>query len=318
MRTKATATAALLLTLLLPIAARAGEPTPQEKETARALMDQGDERFEEKNYEAALKAYVGAHAIMRVPTTALEVAKAHEKLGHLVEARDALLEAVRFPKGENEPAAFTTARIDAERHAQELGERIPSLLVNIEGAVAGYEAHLTVDRVALPPAAAQLPIKLNPGHHVVLVSSDATYDASAEADLVERQTASVTIKLSPKPISERGRKNPSPALRTAALLTGGVGVVGVGIGAFFGLQASSKQDDANCPDNRCKDAASAEMLRDASSSATLSNVGFIAGGLLVAAGVTMFILSASSPEKTSNAARARVHILPTGVAGTFF
>jgi hypothetical protein len=314
MRTKALA--AVAAALLFTTAIAHAEPTPQEKETARALMDQGDEKFEEKNYDAALKAYVGAHAIMRVPTTALEVAKAHEKLGHLVEARDALLEAHRFPKAANEPAAFTTARVDAERHAQELGERIPSLLVKIEGAVSGYDLHLTIDKVALPPAAAQLPIKLNPGHHVVLVSSDATYDASAEADLVEKQAASVTIKLSPKPLSERNKAGSSKTLRTVGLITGGLGVVGVGIGAFFGLQASSKQDDANCPDNRCKDESSAEMLRDANSAATISNIGFIAGGVLVAAGVTMFVLGGSSShEKTPST--ARVHILPTGLAGTF-
>ena len=76
--------------VLYPRIARA-EPTAGDKETARSLMDEGDRKFAAKDFKGALDAYQGAHAIMGVPTTGIEVAKAQEALGLLVEARDTLL-----------------------------------------------------------------------------------------------------------------------------------------------------------------------------------------------------------------------------------
>src|SRR5436190_23509399 len=63
--------------ILCPAVARA-EPSAADKETARSLMDEGDRKFAAKDYKGALDAYQGAHAIMGVPTTGLEVAKAQE------------------------------------------------------------------------------------------------------------------------------------------------------------------------------------------------------------------------------------------------
>src|SRR5262249_12998493 len=60
--------------------ARANEPTAAEKETARTLMDQGDEAFAAKDFPTALKHYKAAHAIMGIPNTGIWVAKAEEAL----------------------------------------------------------------------------------------------------------------------------------------------------------------------------------------------------------------------------------------------
>ena len=284
-------------------------------------MDQGDESFDKKSYAAALKAYAGAHAIMRVPTTALEVAKANEALGNLVEARDALLEAIRFPKAADEPAAYTEARAEAEKRATALGDRIPSIIVKLEGLPDGVEPRVTIDRVALPPAAALLPIKVNPGRHVVLVSSDATYDASREVDVPERHKVTVPVRLKERPVSERpaaGSSAPTSSgssLRTVGLITGGVGIAGLAVGTIFGLQASSKQDDANCPGNVCRDEASASTLRSANDAATISTIGFVAGGILAAGGVTLWLLGSSSSSKTATVRVSPTFPTATGPAG---
>ncbi len=314
-RARKTAAAALtLLALMIPLRAGA-EPSPQEKETARALMDQGDERFEEKNYAAALQAYAGAHAIMRVPTTALEVAKAQEALGNLVEARDALLEAVRYPKSPSEPAAYTAARVEAERHATLLGERIPSIVVKVDGLPRGQDLHVSVDGVALPPAAALLPIRVNPGRHRLVASSDVTHDASKDVELSEHQNITVALSLKARPASETTVAATSPessgsTLRTVGMIGAGVGFAGLVVGTMFGLQASSKQDAADCPNNVCRDDAAASTLRAANDAATISTVAFIAGGVLTAGGATLWLLGSSRSSKT-----ATVRLTPAGPAG---
>jgi hypothetical protein len=80
---------------------------------------------------------------------------------------------------------------------------------------------------------------------------------------------------------------------------GGVGVVGIGLGAFFGLQASSKLSDAKgkCGDypyecgNEAKD-----LQSSAKSSATVSTVGFVAGGVLLAGGLVLYF---TAPKRES-------------------
>ncbi len=291
----------MVVALALPRTADA-EPTAQEKETARALMDQGDERFEQQNYAGALEAYLGAHAIMRVPTTALEVAKVQEKLGRLVEARDALLEAIRYPKTPNEPLVYATARTSAEQQAVALGERIPSIVVRIKGQPKDALMKVTVDGVVVPPAAASLPFRVNPGRHHVVVSSEDTTTGDGNVDVAERESkvVDVTVVARPRPAKkDAAPETRSSPFRTVGLVTAGAGVAGLVVGTAFGISASSKQDDADCPGNVCRDDASAEMLRSANDAATASNIAFLVGGVLTVAGVTMWLLAPKGAPQTA-------------------
>jgi hypothetical protein len=84
--------------------------------------------------------------------------------------------------------------------------------------------------------------------------------------------------------------------RTLALVAGGVGVVGLGVGAVFGLSASSKKSDYEQhqdSNGRCLDAACATLSQDALSAATGSTAGFIAGGALVAVGAVLWLTAPS-------------------------
>jgi hypothetical protein len=75
-------------------------------------------------------------------------------------------------------------------------------------------------------------------------------------------------------------------LKTVGIVVGGVGIVGLGIGTAFGLMASSDKNNANC------DAAgqcNAGPLSDARNHANVSTVGFVAGGVLLAAGVGLVV-----------------------------
>jgi len=97
------------------------------------------------------------------------------------------------------------------------------------------------------------------------------------------------------------RPSPPSGLGTQkilAIVAGGVGVVGVGIGAIFGLQALSKKNDAQnvCP-NVCSDQQGADRWSDAKSTATVSTVAFIAGG--VALGGAAALWFTAKPESAS-------------------
>ncbi|MGH7434331.1 MAG: hypothetical protein ACRENE_01500 [Polyangiaceae bacterium] len=95
--------------------------------------------------------------------------------------------------------------------------------------------------------------------------------------------------------------NPGGTQRMIGIVTGGVGVVGLALGSVFGILASSSWNNAkkeclnkttSCPPNAMSDRTTA--LGDA----TISTVGFIAGGVLAATGVVLFFTApkAGSPQ----------------------
>lgn len=189
--------AALAIAALLVGNAASAEPSVADKETARTLMKEGDEKFAAKDYAGALKAYQAAHAIMNVPTTGLPLAKAQVERGLLVEARDTLLQVSRHPRESKENPAFAQARDEAASLAQKVAARIPSVQINIEGPGAGVKIEVTVDGVSIPPATLGTPRKVNPGQHTILASASGFQTVTRDVTLKEGEEEKVTLQLKP-------------------------------------------------------------------------------------------------------------------------
>jgi hypothetical protein len=80
------------------------------------------------------------------------------------------------------------------------------------------------------------------------------------------------------------------AQRTVGLVASGVGVAGVALGAVFGILASSawKSAQRECPGHAGCSTAAMNDRSSAVTDATVSTVGFIAGGAVLAGGLTLF------------------------------
>jgi len=104
----------------------------------------------------------------------------------------------------------------------------------------------------------------------------------------------------PPPASPDHAANGGAMLRTAGIAAAGLGVVGLAVGTIFGLSAKSKNDDAasQCPSNACPSQQGVSLTDDARHAATISSVGFIAGGILVAGGLTLYF-AAPKDQKTA-------------------
>jgi hypothetical protein len=95
--------------------------------------------------------------------------------------------------------------------------------------------------------------------------------------------ASMAPTRAPEPVRVQASSS-SSAWRTAGWVLGGVGVAGLGVGAAFGgLGLSAKGSD--CTGNVCKVGSTSGIKTDA----LLSDVGFIAGGLLLAGGAAIVL-----------------------------
>lgn len=298
--------------------------TDEQRKTARDLMDQGDERAEQQDYQAALTLYRAAHDIMHVPTTGIEVARTLANLGKLVEARDTALEILNLPEAPEEPRPFTIARVAAEQLVRKLTQDIPTLRILLGPAEAARGAALRIDGRLVPQAlkAAQ---PLDPGAHRIQVSAPGFESVELSATLAVGNRESVRIELrrfpapplesslaSPRALLDR---RPERALARPWYSTSwptwlGVGAVGAGVvtGTVAGLIAIDHVKAAReyCDGNRCTRQAAAD--RDAAFDAALvSNIGWVVAGAGAVLTVTSFWLdrreSASASEVSVLAAK---------------
>lgn len=247
----------------------AKQPSAAAKDTARTLLLDCRKQVVDKNLDAALKSCQGAHAIMGVPSTGLELAKVFEAKGKLIEARDTALEVQRFDNTTNN-TTFTQAQEQATELAQALNKRIPSLIINVAGPPKGVEIEASVDGENLPVAALSLPLRVNPGGHTVLASARGFAQMSQQAEVAEGQTKTVDFTL--KSVTASANKaevsdpwsakadttTPSPnekqrSVPAWAWIAGGVGVVSAGAAIYFGIAFGDAQDTVRtaCPNDAC-------------------------------------------------------------------
>lgn len=307
--------AALALSAGLAVVAPAAAQNAADRETARALFDEGKTKRDKGDWAGALEAFKGADAIMKVPTTKLAVARAYAALGKLTEARDAALQVSLIPVAAGETQAFTDARTASAQLATELGGRIPSVAITLVGAPPDDETQVTVDDVLIPPAALKAPRRVNPGKHVVVASLRGG-DVRAEVELAEKETKPVSLDVTqlakrPKPVAVKptadqpagtrgeapGKGSRSPLLWVGLAVTG----VGLGVGATAGVisMGHTSDLDAQCRDGRCPPGAHTS-LDDAKQWATISTIGFAAAGAgLALAGVGLALGRSGGPQKGS-------------------
>jgi hypothetical protein len=111
--------------------------------------------------------------------------------------------------------------------------------------------------------------------------------------------------------------------RTAGYIVTGLGVIGLGMSAFFGLKASSLKRDADneanrlCPGDNCKtpaDKATVEGIEsDAQHNATAFNVAIALGGVATVAGLALVL---TAPSSRSPSAPGVVKVVPwAGISG---
>jgi hypothetical protein len=126
---------------------------------------------------------------------------------------------------------------------------------------------------------------------------------------------------------DQGTGGAGQVQRTIGYTLGGVGLVGLGLGAVFGLQRNSKLSDRdavcgaefNCTTDD-QPGRIQELTDDARRSATLATVSFVVGGVALAGGVVL-VLTSPGREKTSGASASTLWIGangPSAVVGGAF
>lgn len=280
----------------------------------------------------------------RSPEQWVHLARAQAKLGHLVESL-ATYEQVRelASSWQSQPDGQRWSQF-AETEAATLGHRIPwaNLLIP-EDLVT--RATVVIDNASLEGDRLRVAYPVNPGWHTFFLEVDGrgvaarrVHFSEGEQRTIAMHNASAPIPIQPTSSSAALSKNEDSAavtsgstLRTAAVVSLGLGTLSGAIGALFAVRAANEREQwvelsERCGGGTCElGPAGAQRLRDLRKgielNTTAANVGLIAGAAGMAAGGVMFILSARGIRP--NATVGRLEVAPVvgftslGIEGRF-
>lgn len=313
---------AVFLASLAGVAPRVARAEPSREDVARAdqLFREAQQLSQRGQHAEACPKLAESQALDPANGTLLNLAICHENEGKNATAHRELQTLL---------GQLSTSRDDKAR-ARLANERLKSLEKKL--------ARITFDTSALPPGAtitldgttveepgAATPV--DPGAHSIVVTAkqkkrgtqtveihETGVTRSVKLDALEDE-APVVVAPPPAPEAPPPPPPPPPSSgqRTAGLVVGGVGIVGLGVGAGFGLRTLSLKSDR---DQRC-DATScdAEGLRlhdRARTSATISTVGTLVGAAALVGGVVLY-LTAKPNKAAKPSGEARLYVTPDGL-----
>lgn len=279
--------ALVLAAILLAARAAFAEPSPPptgDKDKAREWAEKASQRFDAGDYASAVEAIREAEKHYRAPTFAKLRADALEKLGRLVEARDAYRSIAEWDLPPSAAQVWIDAKNGAPARVAALDGRIPKLVVVVEGT-----PPVTLDGASLPDRMRGVLMPLDPGKHIVVAGEGA---AAARREVVLKEGATERLTVSAPP--QAGARVGAAPLVAAF----GVGVAGLLAGAIFGGLAAGKKGEVLTGVDDCGDACTAAekvrlegVLSDAGVFANVSTAGFVVAGVGAAAGATLLVLS---------------------------
>jgi hypothetical protein len=246
----------------------------------------------------------------------LYLADCYERIGRTASAWTEFRAAEGLARGRSDRRAEV-----ARARAETLEPKLERLTIDVTPTVPRAGLRILLDGGAVAAEEWGLPIAVDPGNHVVIAAApnhpDRTFAFHVGPDI---KTATVRIEtledpaapeptppptptspVAPTSASTRPSPNPSEkkrpfdsgaALRWTGIGVGALGLVGIGVGAAFGLTAKSELDRSNqsgdCDTRDVCSSAGLKLRHEAGNSATLSTVFFALGGVALAGGVILY------------------------------
>jgi len=303
-----------------------------EKATAEAMFESGVELMRQNAFKEACPKLEMSQRIEPTVGTLLYLGECYERLGRAASAWVTFKEAESLARSAGQAQRAVVAQKRAERLAQEVAKltvdvqrdtrTIPGLSVKVGSVVVPFE--LDPGGVAVPVDPGEVTVEASaPGYlpfsrkvwveargrgviAIPMLSSDPSATAqppprAAPAQPTENAASTASTSLAatapPAVIATEPNQRPVPVL---PIVLGAVGVVGVGIGTYFGVSALGDASDARdlCPAGRCTEQRGVDLMDDARTAANVSNVAFGVGAAsLAAAAIIYFVAPGRSAEK---------------------
>ena len=322
----------ILLVLLAPTVAFADPPRdPAAAQTlfydARNLMTAGKYAEACPKLEESLRLDSGLG-------TQFNLAECNEHLGKIATAWAGFLEVAGQAKIANQAEREKLAR----KRALALEPRLPKLVVEVPGAAATPGLEVKRDGIVIGAAAWGSAIPVDSGAHRIVVSAPGKlWETTAQAS--EGKTARVVVPrdlpaapagapiaaatIGPQPAASEAVSTttaaqvpngdfPPPVVensggtqRAFGWVVAGVGVVGLGIGAGFGVSSITKRDESrsHCAVDLC-DATGVGLRDDALRNGNVATIATIAGGAAAVGGLVLVLTAPKGGRERSGKLRA--------------
>jgi hypothetical protein len=321
------------------------------KAAAEAIFEQGRLLMQSGDYRQACVKFEASRKLDEGIGTLLYLADCYEKVGRTASAWATFKEAASMAgaKGQDARQKLATQR------ASTLEPGLVSLSIEVDrtnDTLLGFEVRN--DGVAVPPAQFGAPVPIDPGEHrieasapgrrsfteIVNVTSgvghlsiptlaalpSASDNPPAGAGTVRQSSATIAVHSTPSALGpgnapkDTAQTN-AKTQRMLSYVLGGVGLVGVGLGAFYGVSAIShdSQSKSDCPahPNVCTDEGVA-LRNTALRQARISTVAFVAGAAaLTGAAVLFFTTPSGDPMPVRVQSAVTTNSAEFGLGGWF-
>jgi hypothetical protein len=324
------AAVALACTLFAGIAHGQGS---ERAATAEALFREGKALMDEGAYEPACPKLEASHRMDPAVGTLLNLAICLEKVNKTASAWANYLRAAGM--------ARSRGQIDREQYARAQAAALEPRLTRIAFAV---DEHAIVegfvvkrDGIVQESATWATETPVDPGTLVITASAPGKKEWRTTVEVSgEGKTFTIDVPVledapqepAPAPVAVVAPASPQPAAapspaatssgdtqRTVGIIVGGVGLAGLAVGSAFGLQARSKWNGADCPNNLCVSEADQTRAEDAKQFASISTWSFVAGGALMAAGAALWLTAPDGTNAREVAARRPMELRVVPAAG---
>jgi len=322
-----------------------------DKAAAEGLFDQGRASMQQRDFAKACGLLERSQQIDPAVGTLLYLAECYEKGGRTASAWATFREAADAADAAKSPVRARTARDRAAR-LEPLLSRL-TITVDPENL---ERPGLIVERRGQPVTSAvfNVPVPVDPGTYPIVADAPG-FERWTDSVTVPERAGSATINVPPlnrsldskppiaapagtaggvelekttqaaavQPAGLAPEPRPGGTQRALAYVTGGIGLVGVGVGSYFGVRAITKskavEDHAatGCAaDYSCSDPTVADDQDAARSAARASNIAFAIGGVALL-GATVLYLTLPSRNPQSGSWGARLSASGVLVEGSF-
>jgi hypothetical protein len=318
-RFRSLSVACLLLLTASPLLAAEPQPAAVDQQAA-AKFRSALQRFDAGEFADALPLFQEAYGASHSPNARLYIARCLVELGRDVEAH-AEFSGVVADTTQNRDPRYDKTREAAQTELGVVALRVSKLVITLPDNPPGLAVSL--DGEVVPNEQLGSSIVTKPGRHELSATATGMKDSSRRVDVAAGQSKTIMLALSPVATKEEPAATASSSpksgglgsVRTAGLVTAGVGVVALGVFAVTGSMAKSQYDSVKdaCGGERCTDDKYGSDIDRGKSLQTVANVSLIVGGLALVAGGSLFLFG---PRGDGDSAAA-AYVLPGGGYATY-
>jgi serine/threonine-protein kinase len=272
-----------------------------DRAAAEQLFQQGKALMGQGHVAEACSKFAAAAELSRTPGVRLNLGDCYDKLERTGSAWVAYDEARSLALRLGDTAAAELAR----QRLATIEPRLSYVIVIVpkDAALPGLEVFR--DGQKMPEAAWGTPVPVDPGDHTISAAAPGRAEWFTHTKVAGARTSVMIPVLPPAaPAAPTSEASSWGTQRTLAVIGAGLGVVGIGLGTYFGARMlSSKSDYQNNqrPDGTCANPQCASSSQDAISAGNAATVSWIAGGALLAAGAGLWLLQPSATKPTTSA-----------------